>query len=187
MFKKILSCIDKIGRFSDNEKALFIEKLKPKSLKKDDIYLKEGIVCSDVCFINTGSARLFHINQKGEDLTLKFFTTGDWMLDSDSFTSRKASENTLICTENIEILELSIHDLHNLIAISQSFLQLGRILYASQRPFIYDNTSSPEEKYRYLMVNEAHLLQKFPLKQVASYLKMTPETLSRVRRKIKEH
>jgi hypothetical protein len=65
------------------------------------------------------------------------------------------------------------------------FLQLGKILNEPQRPALYDFTNSPEEKYKHLLDNTPQYLQIFPLKQVASYLKMTPETLSRVRRKIK--
>jgi len=77
---------------------------------------------------------------------------------------------------------LSIHSIHALVAKSQVFLQLGKLLdLATERTHFFDTSASPAEKYKYLQQNRSKLLQKFPQKMIASYLKIAPETLSRIR------
>lgn len=186
MFAKAMTSLQSIGRFSEQDKILITQKLQAKTLKKNEIILKNGQTCRAVWFINQGAIRQFYVTNEGDECTLNFFTTGDWILDIDSFLGQKPSENTLIACENTEILELTVFDLHALIDHSQVFLQLGKILNAPKRPTLYDLSNVPEEKYKHLLQTKPHILQKFPLKQVASYLKMAPETLSRVRRKIKD-
>jgi hypothetical protein len=55
---------------------------------------------------------------------------------------------------------------------------------AVSRVIFFDNASTPTEKYLYILNNRLQLIQAFPLKMIASYLKITPETLSRVREKV---
>lgn len=71
---------------------------------------------------------------------------------------------------------------HRLIGQSQSFLQMGKILEEStSRIDFFDNNNTQDEKYQYVLENKPELIQSFPQKLIASYLKITPETLSRVR------
>ena len=62
-----------------------------------------------------------------------------------------------------------------------SFLQLNKIFTQPAKIHFFDNAYSPSQKYDYLMQTKAQLMQTFPLKMIALYLKITPETLSRVR------
>jgi hypothetical protein len=62
---------------------------------------------------------------------------------------------------------------------------MGRILEEStSRIDFFDNNNTPDEKYRYIIANKPKLLQKFPQTIIASYLKISPETLSRVRKRL---
>lgn len=99
--------------------------------------------------------------------------------------SQKPSESFVQAYAESEILELTVQSLHGLIAESPAFLQMGRILeQATARVHFFDNDLTPIQKYEHLLNNRPQLLQKFPLKIIASYLKITPETLSRVREKL---
>jgi CRP-like cAMP-binding protein len=186
MFEKILASIQRVGRFSEKEQTLFVDKLKNLTIQKNDCLLKEGQVCSAVYFINTGAIRQSHITENGDELTLNLLTAEDWVLDFDSFMQQKQAKNTLTALEKTDVFELTVHGIHALIAESQAFLLLGKFFQHGLRDSIYDTLPLPEDKYKHLLQHKPQLLQAFPLKYIASYLKMTPETLSRVRRKINE-
>jgi hypothetical protein len=83
------------------------------------------------------------------------------------------------------VFGLSVWDFHELVKVSDMFFRMGRILeQAIQNTDFQHNRLSPEEKYELLLASKPELLQQFPLKHIASFLGMTPETLSRIRKKI---
>lgn len=108
----------------------------------------------------------------------------DFALDQSSFTSQKPSLFNMQALEDCELIELTVQSLHSLITMSPTFFALGKILDANTRAN-YAHLKTPEEKYLALIQNRPQVIQRFPLKYIASYLNMTPETLSRVRGKVK--
>ena len=99
--------------------------------------------------------------------------------------TQKPSETVVRATEVSEVFKLSGYDFHELVKISDSFFRMGRIFeQALQNQDYQHNRMTPEEKYALLIASKPQIIQIFPLKYIASYLGMTPETLSRVRRKI---
>jgi CRP-like cAMP-binding protein len=104
------------------------------------------------------------------------------MFNQDSLTEQNPSQNSIIAFSNSEVLVLTLHGFHYLCSQSQSFLQFGKILNQTKyRASLYDNALNPVEKYDYINKIRPELSKNFPLKLIASYLKITPETLSRVR------
>ena len=186
MFEKITESIQKVGRFSEQNLADFTDKLHLKTVPKDAVLLQKGQVCNAVYFVKSGSFRQYRINEENDELTLNLFLENDWVFDFESFMQQKPSKNSIAAFEETTVFELSITVLHELIAVSQAFLLLGTLLQVGARDSTYETLVSPEAKYRYLMHKKPQLLQKFPLKHIASYLRMTPETLSRVRKKMNE-
>ncbi|MEM8526602.1 MAG: Crp/Fnr family transcriptional regulator, partial [Bacteroidota bacterium] len=147
--------------------------------------LKEREVCSSVSFVVSGSFHQYHVDSECNKNFIELYTTHDWILDHKSFTSRKPSKYAIQAFEESSVYELSIESIHKLIALSQNFLQMGKILKESaSRVDFFDNNNTPDEKYNYILKNRPQLIQIFPLKMIASYLKITPETLSRVRKRI---
>ena len=116
-------------------------------------------------------------------MTTGLFVAGQWVLDPISFTGRKASSDCLEAFEDTQTFQMTIHQVHELIARSQVYFQLGKILeWVGRRPFTKEQ--GPDERYLKLLESTPEILQCFPLKYIASYLEMTPETLSRVRKRI---
>jgi CRP-like cAMP-binding protein len=185
MYEAILKSLDVIGRFSASDKELFIEKLQVFNYPSNLVLLNEKAICNTILFLNKGAIRQYYLDDEGNEITYNLFTQFEWVLDFESFIGQKPTKMIIKTSDDVEVLALTVTNLHALIARSQVFLQLGKILNEPQRPSLYDFTNSPEEKYTHLLNTKPQYLQAFPLKQVASYLKMTPETLSRVRRKIK--
>jgi CRP-like cAMP-binding protein len=185
MFESIFHSLQTLGRFSEGELTLFREKVQLLPVPKGGYLLREGQVCQAAYFINRGCFRHYQLNPEGEETTLDLFIANDWALDYPSFTAQKPARGCIQAAEEAEVLALDIHKIHALIGESPNFFALGRLMERGLTSAeIRTNDQSPEEKYRYLLATKPQLVQKFPLKHIASYLGVTPETLSRVRKKL---
>ena len=186
MDKSILELLKKAGEFSEKESTLLKKELQFRKLKKDDFLLEKGNTCSSLSFIISGSFYQYNVDLELNKNIIDLNTSNDWVINHRSFTTRKPSEYSIQAFEESFVYELSIDAIHRLIAKSQSFLQMGKILEEStSRIDFFDNNNTPDEKYEFILKSKPNLLQKFPQKIIASYLKITPETLSRVRKRIK--
>ncbi len=185
MFEQLNQSIQHYGRFSEDQLSLLRSRLKEINLTKDQHLIREGQVCQAFYFINKGGFRQYLIEDSGEEATLNLYTTGDWCFEYKSFIAQQPAESIIQAVSDSEVLALSIWDFHELARSSESFFQLGRILeQAISNQDYQHNRLTPEQKYDRLLANKPVLLQHFPLKHIASYLGMTPETLSRVRKRI---
>jgi len=185
MDKSILELLKKAGNFSEKDSLLLTKELQFKKLKKGEILLEKGNVCSSLCFVVSGSFYQYNIDSEFNKNIIDLNIVYDWVINHKSFTTRKPSEYSIQAFENSTFYEISIDAIHKLIAQSQSFLQMGKILEEStSRIDFFDNNSSPEEKYVHILKNKPNLIQYFPQTIIASYLKITPETLSRVRKRL---
>ncbi|CAL2086494.1 Crp/Fnr family transcriptional regulator [Tenacibaculum sp. 190524A05c] len=171
--------------FTDKEKLLLQNELQYVKIEKDEFILKEGEVNSEVFFLNYGSFYQYAVDHNQDVNVIDLYTESDWMLNHKSFTTRKPSKYAIQACEESFVYKLSIDSIHKLIAISQEFFKIGKLLdQAVSRIEFYDNNNSPDEKYIHLLENKPIVIRKFPQKVIASYLKITPETLSRVRKRI---
>lgn len=175
--------LEQIGNFSDAETELFNNSLHTISLAKNEILVAEGEVSKSVYFIVSGSFYQFFMNHEREEKVITdLHVENEWMFNVDSLASQTPSKTALISFEPSEVLELTLEHLHKLIAVSQKFLQFNKLFSLSDsKTVFYDRNLNPAEKYNYILKTRPQLLQVFPLAIIASYLKIRPETLSRVR------
>lgn len=172
-----------IGYFTAEEISLFNEKAISRNFKKNEILLHEGDVCSSAFYIISGEAFQFSYDDIDENI-IDLHTTNDWCLNHSSFVTQKPSKVTIKAYSDLEMLELPIKSVHELVALSPSFFQLGKVLEQTvSRIQYFDQTNTAEEKHSQLLSSRPELFQQFPLKMIASYLKIAPETLSRIRGK----
>lgn len=176
--QKILSSL---GLFSSFDVALFGEHTTRKTLNKNEIILSEGEICKSVYYILSGSFFQFKPNKISETI-IDLHLQGEWMFNQHSLVEQRPSSTTIKAFSRSEVIELSINSFHYLSSRSQSFLQFNKIFNQSNnRTSIFDNSLNPTEKYEFITKAKPHLLQVFPIKMIASFLKIAPETLSRVR------
>lgn len=170
-----------LGSFTSEDIALFNAKTTARICNKNAILLAEGEICKCFHFIVSGS--FFQFRTDGiDEVIIDLHVQNEWMFNQQSLTEQIPSGTTIKAFSKSEVLELSLENFHWLCARSQSFLQFGRILNQSKnRTFIFDHSLSPADKYNYINKEKPGLVKTFPIKMIASYLKIAPETLSRVR------
>ncbi len=183
--RMLAEILKKTGFYSERDVRLFEDAIRFRAVAKDEILLAQGNVCKSVFYVVKGAFYQYDFRDEIEQNVIDLHTDGEWFLNHKSFVSQKPSASFVQAYAESEIMELTIESLHRLIAESPAFLQMGRILeQATARVHFFDNALTPTQKYEYLLDNRPQLLQAFPLKIIASYLKITPETLSRVREKL---
>lgn len=174
--------LDSVGQFTTEEKTLFNKSVVKKHFRKNDTILHMGEVCTEALFIVDGAAYEFDYIDIDENIT-GLFTAGDWCLNYRSFLRQSASNATIKAYTALNAWSVSVSAAHALVAASAPFFQLGSILGKSvDRLHYFDAGSTAQEKYAHLLESRPDLFQQFPLKMIASYLKIAPETLSRLRR-----
>ncbi|MEO6894181.1 MAG: Crp/Fnr family transcriptional regulator [Ginsengibacter sp.] len=166
-------------------KTLFI----PKKLRKRQYLLQEGDVCRYTAFVEKGMLRTFTVDEKGNEPILQFSFEGWWIADLYSFLTEEPSLYNIEALENCELLLITKPSWDNLLEKVPAFERYFRILIqnnliATQRRLMSSLSESAEEKYRKLIDNFPGCLQRVPQHMIASYLGITPETLSRIRGQI---
>lgn len=170
-----------VGSFSPHDAALFEQHTKRLKLKKNGILLPAGEVCTSFYFILSGAFVQFQLQEVDESI-VDLHLPQEWMFIQDSLTAQLPSTTTIRAFSSAEVMELSLYQFHQLSSLSPAFLQFGKILnQAKSRTFLFDNALTPKEKYHYINQAKPGLTKVFPVKLIASYLKIAPETLSRVR------
>lgn len=177
--------IDQFGYFTPYDRKLIGEALLERRVLPREVLLREGEVCQSLYFVEKGAFIQYNYKDEIDQHIIDLHIAGEWMLNQQSFVRQRPSETILEAFQDSHVYELTIDKLHGLIGMSPAFFQLAKVLEpVHSRVQLFDNQLTPTEKYQFVLNNRPALLQAFPLKIIASYLKMTPETLSRVREKI---
>ncbi|MCD9855474.1 Crp/Fnr family transcriptional regulator [Epilithonimonas sp. JDS] len=168
--------------FSDAEIQLFNKNICKMKLDKNAVLSKEGTVSKSIFFIVKGSFyKHYHDEKRDEQIIIDLFMENEWVFDHESLISQLPATSTIKAFEHSEVLELTLNSLHHLIKESQKFLQFNKLLSTKTKMSFFDRNINPAEKYNHLLKTKPRLIQTFPLTMIASYLKIRPETLSRVR------
>ncbi len=169
--------------FSPQQIEQFINKLKYRSLRKKELLLQKGEVSSNLFFIINGAIRFY--TRSGEiELTQNFYTENLWVTDLESFASQQPSANFIEALEETTVASVSLQDIHSLMDLHADFRMLNALtanLSVATAQLTSLKTFNPDDRYKELLLKNPDWINRFPQHQIASYLGMTPETLSRVR------
>lgn len=187
MNSNLKTFIGKYVNLSDVELEDITSKFKSKTVKKNSYLLKKGDTCKDIVFVNTGCLRLFYLKDNIE-ISVWFAFEQSSAIEIYSFISESPSNYFLQAIEDSEVLYLSKTELNKLYQRYPKMQEMMRnfwedvILNLINR-FTALQTDSAEKRYLDLLSKPAYL-ETIPQKYLASFLGVTPTSLSRIRKQI---
>ncbi len=174
--------------FNDSELEIIMPYFEQKMFKKKSILLEIGKVSNEVFYLINGCIRLY-CEKDGEELSTYFFTENMFAGSYDSFLSRKLSKVAIETLEDCEVLVLSHESLESLYQVFPKMNEFIRKAIEQRFVLLHDLfisylLNSPEERYLTLIKDRPELLQRIPQHQIASFLGITPVSLSRIRNRV---
>lgn len=164
------------------------ERITVESFKKGTILLQEGAIPKNCYYVLQGCLRQYKICE-GVDRTIEFFTEKNGAVSSENYFTQSISDHNLACIEDsVLIIGDPIRD-QKMFATYPVLESITRKMMEqewgkTQKAFADFMTSSPEERYLNLLQSRPELLERVPQHQIAGYLGITAESLSRIRKRI---
>ena len=162
-----------------------------KEYKKNEFILKEGKVSNYTSWIIKGLTRSYYIKDT-EDITTKFLWDGAPITSVYSYYSRKPGNENIVTLEDTTLASLHYDHMQYLYKTYPAFNVIGRViteqyLYMLEIEVYNLRKQKAEDRYQFIVKHFPHLLQRVPLKYLATYLGINLETLSRIRGKARQN
>lgn len=172
-----------------DEESLVGSYLLTKKLRRKQYLLQEGEMCRYIAVVEQGALKAYHTQEDGAEHIMQFALEGWLVSDLSSFLTGDPATLNIDALEDttLTLIDKSAHD--ELMLKLPKFetyirLQLTGAYIALQRRISSIISRSPEERYKHLLAAYPHIVQRVPQHMIASYMGLTPETLSRVRSRI---
>jgi CRP-like cAMP-binding protein len=165
------------------------ERHRVKHYKKGEILSESGKVCHIISFIEKGAVIPFNVVNEKKHI-YNFFFEGEYVSDYESFLTRMPAKYGLEAIEDTTVWDMHYNDLQYMYQHFPEFERIGRLAAEAQfvrlaRQIFSLLSERPEERYQNLLQEKPQVLQRVPQYLVASYLGVTPEALSRIRKRMR--
>ncbi|MFI5134056.1 MAG: Crp/Fnr family transcriptional regulator [Chitinophagales bacterium] len=190
MLELVFQKFDEIIKLTEEEKQLSRSFFTSKKIRKKQYLLQQGDVCKYIAFVEKGLLRSYAVDDKGHEHITQFAFEGWWISDQLSFLTGKASEYNIDALEDAELLLLTKEAEEQMLGKIPKFERYFRILLqnnliATQKRLASSLSQTAEERYSELIkACPGSLPQRIPQHMLASFLGITPETLSRIRKQM---
>ncbi|HEY0894981.1 MAG TPA: Crp/Fnr family transcriptional regulator [Sphingobacteriaceae bacterium] len=189
MFREIDNYLERCSSFSKQELELFHDHLRSTTVKRRSYLLQQGEVCRFEAYILKGCLKKYYIDPDGNEVILQFAVEDWWMSDISSFSEQKPSNFFIQALEDTELLMIDYNSKELLFskipALERVFrLMLQRSYAVLENRFYATIVHTAEERYLDFLDRYPGITSRVPQTQIASYLGITPESLSRIKAKM---
>jgi CRP-like cAMP-binding protein len=174
---------------NENEKQLLEERVTQRKIRRRQAILQEGFPCKHYSFVVEGCFRLFSVDSKGAEHNIQFAAENDWIADIGSFHSGKPSKLFIEAIEPSVVLQIEKQDLYFLYVNVPKLDRIFKVIIEDkfvelQNRVLQNISSTAQERYLAFLEQYPKLALRLPNTQIAAYLGITPEFLSKIRRDI---
>jgi CRP-like cAMP-binding protein len=188
MKHKLIDYFSRLSPLSEEEAQAILDSMVVRTFKKGTVLLEQGQVCTECYFVLEGCVRQYSLVD-GEERSNGFFTEEQWVLSLSSFMNKTPAEHFLVCAEDATLVVGNEQKENDLFARFPRFESISRramekVLAEQQDRLASYLTDTPEQRYLRLAETRPDLLQRIPQYQLASYVGVKPESLSRIRKRL---
>ncbi|WP_116108398.1 Crp/Fnr family transcriptional regulator [Lewinella sp. IMCC34191] len=191
MFTELFRHIEEKTALTEADKRGIPNFFVPKRLRKKQFLLQEGEYCRSLAFVARGLLKSYTLDGGGQEHISLFAWEGWWVSDFKSFLFDEKAILSIDALEQSEVLLIDRPNYERLLVEVPAMERYFRILYQNSlvtkdRRLIVSNTYSAREKYVQLITTYPQIAQRVPQHLLASFLGLTPETVSRIKKDIRE-
>ena len=189
MYEVFFESLKSKAGFRDEDLALVKTHLTPKKLRRKQYLLQEGDVCKNIAFVEKGALRTYTVDDLGTEHILQFALEGWTISDLYSFLTGEASTYNIDALEAAELVLVSKAAHEEMLQTIPKYetyvrLQVTGAYIALQRRITSVLSLTTEERYKNFTATYPNIVQRVPQHMIASFMGLTPETLSRVRKRM---
>lgn len=188
MQEQLLQYFSRFMALSDEESEAIRESMQVETFKAGTLLLREGQISAECYFVLKGCVRQYYLIE-GEEVTNNFFTEEQWVVSLQSFLLHIPANHYLACCEETTLVVGNAQKEDSLYRKFPKFETISRKVIAEafgaqQEMMATYVADSPEQRYQHVLKSRPELIQRIPQYQLASYIGVTPESLSRIRKRI---
>lgn len=188
MENKLVKYFSRMMPLTEEESNAIVDSMCIKTFKKGTILLKEGQISTECYFILEGCIRQYYLID-GDEKTNNFFTEEQFVVSINSFSQKTPANHYFSCCEDTTLVvanEQKENDLYKRFPKFETISRtvMGNIFGEQQELMASYITDTPEQRYLKLLKSRPDLFQRIPQYQLASYIGVKPESLSRIRKRI---
>lgn len=162
-----------------------------RKVKRRQMILQEGFTCKHYTFVVQGCFKMYGVDDKGTEHNIQFAAENEWIADIGSFHSGKPSGFCIEAIEPSEIIQIEQQDLYFLYTNIPKLDRIFKVIIENkfvelQNRVLQNISSTAQQRYLFFLEQYPHLANRLPNTQIASYLGITPEFLSKVRKDLAE-
>jgi CRP-like cAMP-binding protein len=188
MKNKLIQYFSRISPLSEEEAQAIVEGMRIQTFPKGTVLLKEGQISMEAYFVLQGCVRQYYM-VNGEERINNFFTEEQWVISLQSFTHKTPASHFFACCEDSTLVVGTEQETNELYKRFPRFETISRKVveknFMEQQEIMASYiTDTPEQRYLKLLQSRPDLIQRIPQYQLASYIGVKPESLSRMRKRI---
>ncbi|GGW62255.1 CRP-like cAMP-binding protein [Winogradskyella epiphytica] len=173
--------------FSKDELNDILNHFEKESVLKNEVLVQQGDICNYLYYVEQGMGRSYYLNESGREITQWFFGVGKFMTSADSFFQKSPSLYYLEVLEDSVLYRISKSNIDKLFEKYPKMEKLGRLASIEMLTRVVNKLNAiqfqtAKERYDYMLAEFPDIVYQVPLGHIASYLGMSQETLSRIRK-----